>query len=188
MAYNGNPQALPTRLNDEAFNTPWLQHAIETLAAQQAAPTPIGAQQAAFQVTGDDETREAIIALSEIIINKRIDKLRNSYILRQKYITEGNWADLLSHINTEGSDLELQSDIVNSIKGCYEVMEGKHLSFAFDYFLTDLEKLALETYHIDYSVYKYYPRLKRAVKYGNPALLDKILAITSIKQGNIVWL
>ncbi len=54
------------------------------------------------------------------------------------------------------------------------------------FYLTSVESKAKIRYHKDYSKYKFYPRLKAKVEYGDGELLSKIMAITQIGKGRVV--
>lgn len=132
---------------------------------------------------------KAILPVIEGIVNeiveKAIEEIKSIYKIK---------LDNLENLEYTGffDDAEhRENHLINTIHKAAETFKKLTTSQPIDdyshQFLLHVEEIALKRYHIDYSKYKYYPRLKQKVKYGDTELLNKILSVTQVHRRKILW-
>lgn len=142
----------------------------------------------------DKATFNVIKEISEEIIQESLYILQNIYKNRLDFIENNDYNGLLESVpnRNDGHRVAPESEsflnFENTIISWAELAGGSIIS---NYgmqrrYLERLEKKAKQRYSIEHSKYKYYPRLKGTVKYGNPELLVKLLSITQIGKGKVV--
>ncbi len=144
----------------------------------------------------DKATLAVIQEITEEIINDSLNKLLDIYKNRLDFIEARDYNSLVEsvvgqqdrYLGQIAPEAYSYRNFENSLVSLNELVSGKPIA-NYGYqgeYLAKLEEKAKQRYSIEHSKYRYYPRLKGTVKYGNPELLAKILAVTQIGKGKIV--
>ncbi len=144
-------------------------------------------------VTIDKETFGVLRELTDEIIKESLISLENIYKNRLDFIENMDYNGLLESApqRVEGErapESESFLNFENTLTSWDELTKGDVISnYGYQHrYLTKLEEKAKQRYNIEHSKYKYYPRLKGAVKYGNPELLAKVLTVAQIGKGKVI--
>lgn len=139
----------------------------------------------------DYTTYSAINELTEEILQENFQTLGNNYKNKIDILEKKDYTTLLEEINRnrdDNSEREILNLIAYTMATWKDIESGKSIN-CHDYaglYLTRLEDKAKSKYSIEHSKYKFYPRLKKSVKYGNPELLSNILKVTQIGKGKVI--
>lgn len=140
----------------------------------------------------DKETYAAILSITDELLAEDLAVLKEIHEKRLDFIDRKDYTAIIGSYTIE-EDEEHEESIR------FHRLQNTQVSFALlaqgaaipatsgqVQYLKHLEDRAQERYNIEYSVYKYYPRLKSKVKYGDADLLSKILAVTQIGKGKVI--
>lgn len=135
-------------------------------------------------ILADKETMDAIKSISTELIDTILGTLKESYKIRLDSIENLEYNVFIE--SEQSTDTRQLYQNFNTILTHYKkLISGKQISYVDKYYLGLVEECALRRYSIEHSKYKYYPRLKAKVNYGNAELLTKILSITQIGRGTV---
>lgn len=134
-------------------------------------------------------TKEAFVSITVIsqeLTTKYMKQLQNIYQKRVDNISTFNYTNLVE-LMQENEDHSIYSNFTMVAMGYDDLSNGVELySDRHGIYLKALEEQALIKYDKNHSKYRFYPRLKDKVTYGNPELLAEILTVTRIGRGKVV--
>lgn len=131
------------------------------------------------------EAKDAIFSISEAIIKDLKALIIEKLQLRVNLTLSENYNDLRGLVATDNipyEELFLMQNSFNNLQN-KKALTNK----ADNFYLSKLIEESRKLYDIEYSKYKYYPRLKAKIKYGNTELLEEILTFTQFNKGIVVW-
>jgi hypothetical protein len=128
-----------------------------------------------------------IVEVKDTVVEQTRKELLLQYKKTIDLIENIDYAGYMEYYNAGECTIGLLTDTLQKVLASFNMMrQGNMYRWRNDRLLALVERTARERYDINQSKYRYYPRLKSKVKYGNPELLNSILAVTQLDKGKII--
>lgn len=131
----------------------------------------------------DKETYEAISTIVTELHNELQEHLDNTIKLYTQLAAYKSYAEL---VNGETSSIYITANNICIIESDWKTMLSGGVVGRSTYLFKEIANKAFIKYSMEHSKYKYYPRLKKSMQYGNEELLKKIMSVVNIGEGKII--